>query len=127
MRRQQEITTWIHSSRPQVPPLPRSAMTTPWATIPATRNGKVSAHQPMRRQTSQFTQFRSLVRPLRLRVITDAEGYPAIPGRYGHLEWFDGSNLAVYCDHPRIFAKLWAIRVFASTRPGPGDVGGLPT
>jgi hypothetical protein len=42
-------------------------------------------------------------------VITDAEGYPAIPGRYGHLEWFDGHDLAVYCDRPRLFAKVWAI------------------
>ena len=39
----------------------------------------------------------------------DAEGYPVIPGRYGQIEWFDGQDLAVYSDHPRIFAKIWAI------------------
>jgi hypothetical protein len=50
--------------------------------------------------------FRALAGPLRLRVITDAEGYPAIPGRYGRVEWFNGRDLAVYCDHPRLFAKL---------------------
>jgi hypothetical protein len=63
----------------------------------------------MRRQTSACTQFRNLARPLRLRVITDAEGYPAIPGRYGRVEWFDGHDLAVYSTHPRLFAKIWAI------------------
>jgi hypothetical protein len=63
----------------------------------------------MPRQTTAFAQLRDLARPLRLRVIADAEGYPAIPGRYGRLEWFDGRDLAVYSDHPRFFTKLWAI------------------
>ena len=45
--------------------------------------------------------------PLRLRLITDGEGYPAIPGRYGRVEWFTGRDLAAYCDHPRVFAKIW--------------------
>ena len=63
----------------------------------------------MRRQTSAFTQLHDLARPLRLCVITDAEGYPAIPGRYGRIEWFNGRDLAVYCDRPRLFAKIWAI------------------
>ena len=63
----------------------------------------------MRREINASTQLRDLARPLRLRVITDAEGYPVIPGRYGHLEWFDGHDLAVYCDRPRLFAKIWAI------------------
>jgi hypothetical protein len=26
-----------------------------------------------------------------------------------HPEWFDGRDLAVYCDRPRLFAELWAI------------------
>jgi hypothetical protein len=63
----------------------------------------------MRRQTSAFTQLHNLARPLRLRVIADAEGYPTIPGRYGRIEWFTGHDLAVYCDRPRLFAKIWAI------------------
>jgi hypothetical protein len=46
---------------------------------------------------------------LRLRVTADAEGYPAIPGRYGRVEWFDGRDLAVYCNRPRLFVKVWAI------------------
>jgi hypothetical protein len=62
----------------------------------------------MRRQT-QFTQFHNLARQFRLRAITDAEGYPAIPGRYGRIEWFDGRDLAVYSDRPRLFPKIWAI------------------
>jgi hypothetical protein len=63
----------------------------------------------MRRETRAFTELGNLARPLRLRVITDGEGYPAIPGRYGRVEWFNGRDLAVYCDHPRLFAKVWAI------------------
>ena len=63
----------------------------------------------MRCQSNASTQLRDLARPLRLRVTSDAEGYPAIPGRYGRLEWFDGHDLAVYCDRPRLFAKIWAI------------------
>jgi hypothetical protein len=42
-------------------------------------------------------------------VVRDAEGYPIIPGRYGRIEWFDGRDLAVYSDHTRVFAKIWAI------------------
>jgi hypothetical protein len=56
-----------------------------------------------------FTHFRDLARPLRLRVISDAQGYPVIPGRYGRIEWFDRSQLAVYSDRPRLFLKLWVI------------------
>lgn len=54
-------------------------------------------------------QFRTLVRPWRFRVQADAEGYPVILGRYGQIEWFDGQDLAVYSNRPRLFAKLWAI------------------
>jgi hypothetical protein len=32
-----------------------------------------------------------------------------IPGRYGQIEWYDGKDLAVYSDHPKVFQKLWAI------------------
>jgi hypothetical protein len=41
-------------------------------------------------------------------VAFDTEGFPVIPGRYGQIEWFDGTD-AVYTDRPRLFAKLWAI------------------
>ena len=64
----------------------------------------------MRRKTNPaHNDLRDLARPLRYRVTQDAEGFPIIPGRYGRLERFDGRDLAVYCDHPRLFAKLWAI------------------
>jgi hypothetical protein len=63
----------------------------------------------MRRETRAFTELRNLARPLRFRVIANTEGYPAIPGRYGRVEWFNGRELAVYSDRPRLFAKIWAI------------------
>jgi hypothetical protein len=71
--------------------------------------------------------FRALAGPRRLRVITDAEGYPAIPGRYGRVEWFNGRDLAVYCDRPRVFAKIWAIPGVRRHQTGDqGDAGNLP-
>ena len=54
-------------------------------------------------------QLRALAKPHRFRVRADAEGFPIIPGRYGQSEWFDGRALAVSCDHPKLFRKLWAI------------------
>jgi hypothetical protein len=60
-------------------------------------------------QTRALAQLRQLARPLRFRVTTDPEGFPFIPARYGRIEWFDGRDLAVYCDHLRLFGKLWAI------------------
>jgi hypothetical protein len=53
--------------------------------------------------------LRALARPHQFRVRLDAEGYPVIPGRYGQIEWFDGTDLAVYSDRPRLFARIWAI------------------
>ena len=50
-----------------------------------------------------------LARPMRFRIAHDTEGFPVIPARHGRVEWFDERNLAVYCDRPRLFAKLWAI------------------
>src|SRR2546427_1646875 len=54
-------------------------------------------------------QLRALAKPYRFRVQADVEGYPIIAGRYGQIEWFDGHDLAVYTNRPRLFAKLWAI------------------
>jgi hypothetical protein len=53
--------------------------------------------------------LRGFAQSYRFRVQLDAEGFPVIPGRYGQIEWFDGKNLAVYTDRPRLFDKLWAI------------------
>jgi hypothetical protein len=50
-----------------------------------------------------------LAQPHRLRIEPDPEGFPVIPGRYGQIEWFDGNDLAVYTDRPRLFTRLWAI------------------
>lgn len=53
--------------------------------------------------------LRTLAVPHRLRVTTDAEGWPIIPGRLGRIEQNGGPELAVYTDRPRLFAKVWAI------------------
>jgi hypothetical protein len=53
--------------------------------------------------------FRALAAPRRLRVIRDSEGWPAIPGKLGRLEWHDDAELAVYTDRPRLFPRLWAV------------------
>src|SRR5262249_46499384 len=50
-----------------------------------------------------------LAAPFRFRVVADPEGFPAIRGRFGSIEYHDGEVLAVYTDRPRLFAKLWAI------------------
>src|SRR5207237_10151989 len=54
-------------------------------------------------------QLQALAKPYRFRVRVDAEGFPVIPGRCGQIEWFDGRELAVYSDRPRLFTRLWAI------------------
>jgi len=62
-----------------------------------------------KRQCVATDQFDHVVRPRRYRVAVDPEGFPYVPGRYGQIEWFSGHDLAVYCTHPRLFAKIWAI------------------
>jgi hypothetical protein len=54
-------------------------------------------------------QLRALAKPHRFRVRLDGEGFPLIPARYGQIEWFDGTDLAVYTARPRLFARIWAI------------------
>ncbi len=54
-------------------------------------------------------EIRTLAAPYRFQVRTDVEGWPIIPGRSGQIEWFDGDELAVYTNRPRLFAKLWSI------------------
>ena len=53
--------------------------------------------------------LRPLAKSYRFRVEADAEGFPIIPGRYGQIEWFDGHDLAVYTNRPRLFPKVWSI------------------
>lgn len=66
-----------------------------------------------RRRTSEqadaFAQLRTWAAPLRLRVMRDTEDFPMIPGRHGRIEWTGGPLLALYSDHPRVFAKLLAV------------------
>ena len=54
-------------------------------------------------------QLRALAKPYPFLVQADVEGFPILPGRYGQIEWFDGRDLAVYTNRPRLFRKLWAI------------------
>lgn len=60
-------------------------------------------------QAAAFAQLRTWAAPLRLRVMRDTEDFPMIPGRYGRIEWTGGLLLAIYSDHPRLFAKLLAV------------------
>jgi hypothetical protein len=60
-------------------------------------------------QQRAVEQLRAVAKPYRFRVQADPEGFPIIPGRYGQIEWFDGRDLAVYTNRPRLFVKLWAI------------------
>jgi hypothetical protein len=61
-------------------------------------------------QRLAFTTFRAAVAPLRLRVKTDAEGFPIAPGRYGQLEWYGEAGVcAVWTDRPRLFSRIWAV------------------
>jgi hypothetical protein len=71
------------------------------------------ANNTTRRQPSfeqrAVEQLRALARPHQFRVRLDAEGCPVIPGRYGQIEWFDGTDLAVYTARRRLFTRIWAI------------------
>ena len=78
-----------------------------------------------KRVPATLQQFRELAGPLHLRVTTDAEGFPLCPGRYGRIEWFDGRDLAVYCDRPRLFAKIWAVPGVRRWQVGDQEARGL--
>jgi hypothetical protein len=71
--------------------------------------GDARNSRPLPERQRAVEQLRALVKPHRFRVHLDVEGFPLIPGRYGQIEWFDGQDLAVYTDRPRLFARLWAI------------------
>src|SRR5713226_8998014 len=62
-----------------------------------------------RKTDASFAQPLTLAHPHGYRVLADAEGFPVVPGKYGCIEWFDGRDLAVYSNHPRLFTRLWAI------------------
>src|SRR5262245_8493671 len=56
-----------------------------------------------------FGFLRSLAEPGRYRVIPDVEGYPQLPGQRGRVEWYTSTGVALYCDRPRVFARLEAV------------------
>jgi hypothetical protein len=70
-------------------------------------------------------QLRALAKPYQFRVRSDVEGYPIIAGRYGQIEWFDGRDLAVYTNRPRLFAKLWAIPGMRRHQTGDAEMRAL--
>src|SRR5262249_29334899 len=49
--------------------------------------------------------------PRQLRIALDNEGCPFIEGKYGKIESDDpqGRQLAVYCNHRRLFGQLFAV------------------
>jgi len=57
--------------------------------------------------------------------VIDEEGFPYILGRYGRIEWFDGRDLAVSSDRPRVFVKLWAIPVVRRYQTGDTEMRAL--
>jgi hypothetical protein len=61
-------------------------------------------------QRSAFETFRSVVAAMRLRVTADPEGFPIASGRYGHLEWHDAGQVAIYSQTMRMLAKLLRIQ-----------------
>jgi hypothetical protein len=67
----------------------------------------------------------ALAVPFRYRVTRDAEGWPVIPGKLGRLEWHDGTDLAVYTDRPRVFARLWALPGVRRWQVGDQEARGL--
>jgi hypothetical protein len=69
-------------------------------------------------QAEAFAQVRKLAAAARLRVRSDADGWPVIPGRLGQIEWYCDRRgchscalpgepaLAVYTDRPRLLPRL---------------------
>jgi hypothetical protein len=84
----------------------------------AVRSGSRTSRRESSRKTrlkaearACFEHLRAFASSRRLRVVLDSEGWPFIPGKYGSIECVDPHRpvLAVYCDRPRLFKKLWAI------------------
>src|SRR5260370_42707705 len=77
-------------------------------------------HESSAVATRAVLELRTLATPFRFRVRADREGFPVILGRYGQIEWFDASALAVHTTRPRLFGRLWAVP--GVTRYQTGDV-----
>jgi len=56
--------------------------------------------------------------------VVNEDGWPVIRGKYGRIECADrdGCQLAVYCDHPRLFKRLREIRTVEPDRTGDGEI-----
>jgi hypothetical protein len=64
--------------------------------------------------------YARLVGPWRLRVESDAEGFPRTSCRYGWIEYYDERRVAVYTEHPRIATRL--LRIPGVRKQQTGDV-----
>lgn len=80
-----------------------------------------------RGKDTAYERMQSLATPGQYRIVRDSEGCPAIPGRLGRIEWHDpeGRELAVYTDHPRVFARLFALPGIKRHQTGDHEVRAL--
>src|SRR5213592_1270360 len=90
-------------------------------------NGLIASvdRKQLKDQQHATEQLRVLAKPYRFRVQSDVEGFPIITGRYGQIEWFDGRDLAVYTNRPRLFARLWAISGVRRHQTGDAEMRAL--
>ena len=96
----------------------------PWASATVKKIQEFHHHAETTANRARSTR---LAKPLRYRLLTDPDGFPLIPGRYGRVEWSNERDLAVYCDRPRLFSQIWAIPgVPSAPDRRPGDAGNLP-
>src|SRR5438552_15550761 len=87
-----------------------------------TASAGTNRRQPLAQQRAA-EQLRELAKPYRLRIQLDIEGFPVISGRYGQIEWFDGEDVAVYSNRPRLFARLCACPGIRRHQTGDTEIG----
>ena len=60
-------------------------------------------------QRKAFDELEEVVRPLRLRVEADDDGFPIVRGTYGRVEWYGDGVLAVFTTKRAMFGKILAV------------------
>ncbi len=76
-------------------------------------------------QEGAFAELRAIAEPHRLRVRADVEGFPVIAGRFGQIEWTGGPDLAVWCDRPRLFRRIWSVSGVRRHQTGDTEIRAL--
>jgi hypothetical protein len=91
-------------------------------------NATISARRQTKEQSAATESLRALpgVRASRLRIVSDPEGWPMIPGRYGRMEYTGGDTLAVFTDRPRLVARLLAVPGVRRHQTGDGEARMVP-